>query len=137
VSATWSAERRWGSGSACCERGARKLIGGEGKGTWKQNTERGEGNHLGSVALQYSALGTLADMLCTTSIGVRRTKTLFRMRLHQEQVSCVCSSQIFFCYRNPRSITSFGGPSFSASIIANGDAVWSNDNNRRRWFLRL
>ena len=39
----------------------------EGRGTWEQNTERGEGNH---PVLWSSALGTLADMLCTTSIEV-------------------------------------------------------------------
>jgi hypothetical protein len=68
------------------------LSEAKGRGTWKLNTERGEGNHPGSVALQSSTLGTLADMLCTTSIGFRRTKTLVRMRLHQEQVACVCPS---------------------------------------------
>jgi hypothetical protein len=38
------------------------LSEAKGKGTWKQNTERGEGNYLGSVALQPSALGALAKM---------------------------------------------------------------------------
>jgi len=56
------------------------LSEAKGRGTWKQNTERGEGNHPWLVVLWSSALGTLAGMLCTTSIGVRRTKTLFRMR---------------------------------------------------------
>lgn len=43
------------------------LSEAKGRGTWKQNTERGEGNH---PVLWSSALDTLADMLCTTSIGI-------------------------------------------------------------------
>jgi hypothetical protein len=34
----------------------------KGRGTWKQNVERREGNYLGSVILQSSELGALAKM---------------------------------------------------------------------------